>query len=79
VLAGIANISIDMWPKTPPLFVFFTLTLAIVVFCGWALRQQSTRRQQYTDHYEQASDLVLMGLLILALLSLMALGYFLLS
>jgi len=68
-----------MWPKNPPLLVLFALILAIVVFCGWALRQQSITRQQYTEHYEQASDLVLIGLLVLALFSLMALGYFLLS
>ncbi len=67
-----------MWPKSSPLYVFLSIILALILFCGWSLKKQSTLRRQNANNSEQFGGVLLLVLLLLAIVSIGAFIYFLL-
>ncbi len=67
-----------MWPKSSPLYVFITVILALVLFCGWSLKKQSAMRQQNANNTEQFGAVLLLVLLLLSIVSIGAFIYYLL-
>lgn len=67
-----------MWPKSSPLYVFLTIILALILFCGWSLKKQSARRRQNANNGEQFGVVLLLVLLLLSIVSIGAFICFLL-
>lgn len=67
-----------MWPKSSPLYVFLTIILALILFCGWSLKKQSARRRQNANNGEQFSVVLLLVLLLLSIVNIGAFICFLL-